>query len=243
MMNKKLFLIIIAACSVFLLERCYFQGLESVSGNGVVIETERNVPAFRGITVASGIDVFITQGNETGIKIVADENLHDIIETDVSGGMLRVTSLKNIRYARTKEVYVIYEKLNELRVSSAGNIIGENTINAKNLDIRITSAGDIELSLDAEYINVHISSSGDARLFGKVNVLEASLSSAGDLHAFDLESETCRVKVSSSGTARVYATKELDMSASSSGDIIYRGDARIINMNTSSSGDIRRFGN
>jgi len=64
------------------------------------------------------------------------------------------------------------------------------------------------------------------------------LSSAGDLNAFDLVAAKVDVDVSSAGDARVHATEEISMNASSAGNIYYRGDARVIHSRSSSAGDI-----
>ncbi len=64
------------------------------------------------------------------------------------------------------------------------------------------------------------------------------MSSAGDLHAYDLQAGEVKVGVSSAGDARVFATDEISMSASSAGNIYYKGDAQVIRSSKSSAGDI-----
>lgn len=227
--------------SLISLKSCYIGGLESVTGNGKVLEKSRDVSKFYGVDVSSGIDVFIMQSEDNTVLVRADENLHDIIETRVSGDILRISSHKNIRSAKAKEVYVGIKELKEIKVSSSGDLIGEGPFNCKELKIKISSAGDVDLEVYANELKVDISSSGDADLKGRSDYLDASLSSAGDLKAFNLQTKVCRVKVSSAGNAEVYATDELDMNASSSGDIFYKGDARIVNMSASSAGKIIRY--
>ena len=51
----------------------------------------------------------ITQGNENSITIVADENLHDYIQTDIDNGSLKITSNKNIRSAKEKKIKVVFK--------------------------------------------------------------------------------------------------------------------------------------
>jgi len=96
----------------------------------------------------------------------------------------------------------------------------------------------LTLEVEAHRIDLGISSSGDARLAGKADVFNVSMSSAGDLHAFDLLAGEVKVDVSSAGDARVFARDEISMSASSAGNIYYKGDARVIRSSKSSAGDI-----
>jgi hypothetical protein len=219
---------------------CYWEMPESISGNGDIVSEERQVPSFSGISVSAGIDVFITQGNEENVKVVTDENLLEVVKTEVEDNVLKIYAGKNIGKAASKKVYVNYVNLNKIKVSSAGDLKGENTLNTDELEIKVSSSGDLKLDVIAQKINIDISSSGDANLSGKTDYLKADLSSAGDLNAFDLEAKVGDISVSSAGDANVFITEEASFSSSSAGDIVYKGDPSIKHISTSSSGTVRK---
>lgn len=219
---------------------CVIDGWNNgISGNGNVEEETRDITGFTGVLISSGIDVLLSEGDVFEVRVVADENLMEVIETRLNGSMLEVgTDRVNIRNAKSKKVYVTLPELSALRVSSAGDCKGQNLFHCDQLEMGISSAGDLDLEVEARRIDLDISSSGDARLAGKTELFNASLSSAGDLHAFDLQAGKVKVDVSSAGDARVFATDEISMSASSAGNIHYKGDARVIRSSKSSAGDI-----
>ena len=217
---------------------CYFDNMESIYGNGDVISEERVIEDFSGLKVSSGIDVIMKQGNKISLLLEADENLHEAIKTEVNDNTLKIYTSKRIRKARTLKVYLIYKDLNTIRVSSAGDVRGENTLRTEHLRINLSSAGDLKLDLEADEVNCDISSSGDARLSGSTNLLDADLSSAGDLYAFELIAKECRVSCSSAGDARVHATEKLELRSSSAGSIYYKGDAKDVSAHKSSAGSI-----
>lgn len=237
-MNKKIiytpFLIILFLS----LSNCYFDFRETVYGNGKVVTEERPADSFNKLKVSSGIDAIITQGEEESIKVVADENLLEHIRTEIYDNTLKIYTEANIRHAKSKEVHLVYKQLQEIDISSAGDVEGTNRMKADNLDLDLSSAGDLTLDVEATSITCNISSAGDAHLSGTVNDLEADLSSAGDLNAWDLVAKNAHVSSSSAGNARICATEEVDLSASSAGDIYYKGDPKIINANKSSAGSI-----
>jgi hypothetical protein len=212
----------------------------AISGDGNVVIKERQVEPFNVLKVASGIDVFITQGDHESLSVEADENLHKVILTEVSDGVLKVYTKYFIPRSEAKKVHLTYKDLTAIRISSAGDVEGVNRMKAGDISLSLSSAGDLKLVLDARRIDIDISSSGDATLSGTTSVLDANLSSAGDLSAFDLVAERCRVRVSSAGDGWVNATSELDMESSSAGDICYTGDATITHMRTSSAGTISK---
>jgi hypothetical protein len=235
-MKKSAFLLIIVA---LLVNSCIIDGWgNGISGNGHVEEESRDVSGFSGVHVSTGIDVFISEGS-FDVKVEADENLLEVILTELNGNMLVIkTDRVNIRSAKSKKVYVTMPKLKELKISSAGDCKGMTPFNCDDLRVSISSAGDLKLDVEANRIDINISSSGDATLTGRTGVLDANLSSAGDLHAFDLIAETVSVDVSSAGDARVYASEEISMNASSAGNIYYKGGAEVVHSRSSSAGDI-----
>jgi hypothetical protein len=236
-MKKSAFLLIIVALSV---NSCILDGWNNgISGNGHVEEESRDVSGFSGVHASTGIDVFISEGNSYDVKVEADENLLEVILTELNGNMLVIkTDRVNIRSAKSKKVYVTMPKLKELKISSAGDCKGMTPFNCDDLRISVSSAGDLKLDVEANRIDINISSSGDATLTGRTGVLDAILSSAGDLQAFDLIAETVSVDVSSAGDARVYASEEISMNASSAGNIYYKGEADVVHSRSSSAGDI-----
>jgi len=231
-----LFLILLMAGS----SSCVINMSETIYGNGNVVSEERPVSGFDGLRVSSGIDVIMRQGTGESLEIEADDNLMEHIKTEVVDNTLKIFTDKNIRKAKAMVAYLEYKELSSIRISSAGDVTGENTLQTDVLDIDISSAGDLELDVQAEEIYCDISSSGDARLSGSADILEADLSSAGDLSAYELITRECKVSCSSAGDARVFATEELDLRCSSAGSIFYRGDADLVSSHTSSAGTIAK---
>jgi hypothetical protein len=236
-MKHAIFLWILLAAG---LSSCVIDGWNyGISGNGNVVEETREVSGFTGVHLSSGIDVMLSEGDVFEVVVEADENLQEVIETELRGQMLVVgTDRVNIRRAKAKRVHVTLPRPEELKISSAGDCEGKTPFLCDDLGISISSAGDLSLEVEADRIGVNISSSGDARLRGRTRELDATLSSAGDLDAWELEAEVVSVNVSSAGDARVFATGEISMDASSAGNIYYRGDARVTHSRSSSAGEI-----
>jgi len=236
-MKKAAFLSLVLVLS---LSSCYFDGWGTgISGNGNVVEETRDISGFIAVEVSTGIDVYLTQGDGFEVMVEADENLQDVILTEVEGDRLVVrTDRTNIRNAKSKKVHISLPELSELKISSAGDCVGQTPFQCEDLRLSISSAGDLTLEVEADRIDLDISSSGNARISGSAAEFDASLSSAGDLDAFDLVAGIVDVSVSSAGNASVHATEEISMSASSAGNIYYRGDARVVHSNSSSAGNI-----
>lgn len=222
------------------LNGCVVNLQDTISGNGEVVAEKRDVAEFTGLKVETGIDVYISQGDVQQVEVEADENLHEWIRTEINGSILHIYSEKTIRSAKTKKVNLTCKMLDKIDISSAGDVTGLNRFKINNLEIDMSSAGDLKIDVDADVIDLSLSSAGDAELSGTANVLKADLSSAGDLDAFDLEAKQGDITVSSASNARVFITEQASFRSSSAGNIQYRGEPRIKEINTSSAGSVNK---
>lgn len=237
-MIKKIFHTSFLIIILLSLGSCYINFRETVYGNGNVVTEERHAGSFNRLKVSSGIDAIITQGDVESIKVIADENLLEYIKTEIYDNTLKISTDANIRHAKSKEVHLVYKQLKEIDISSAGDVKGNNRMKVDDLDLDLSSAGDLTLDVEAIKITCNISSAGDAHLSGTADELEADLSSAGDLNAYDLVVRKAHISSSSAGNARICATDEVELNASSAGDIYYKGDPKTIHINRSSAGSI-----
>ena len=203
------------------------------------VET-RSVGSFSGVKAAEAIDVYLKKGDKESVRVeVTGTRLSDVI-TEISGSYLKI-HMENGSYRKTiVKVYVTYVKLDKIYASSASNVFSEGPIKASAMDISVSSAATVEVSLDAGDVSADVSSAGDIVLEGKCRSLEVESSSAGDIDAYRLESENVRARASSAGSIKLTATKELDARASSGGDVRYRGNPLKTNTDSSSGGSVKK---
>jgi hypothetical protein len=237
-MKRTIQYLLLSAVAVFFLSSCVFEFLEGISGNGKVVTETRNVSDFKSIQASTGLHVYITFGKEYAVTVEADENLHEVIKTVVSSGNLRIYSEKNIRNAAAKNINVTVPALEEIEVSSAADVRGQNAFEADQLRINVSSAGELRLETHAKEIRADASSSGRMELRGDVKDFKCNVSSAGSIDADELVAKNVDVSASSAGNASVWAQDELRADASSAGSIRYKGEPTAKKIDTSSAGSI-----
>lgn len=215
-----------------------FMGLTTLS---IAQQSEtRNVGAFKGIKVSEGIDVYLKKGDKEALRLeVSGIKPGDVI-TEVSGDYLKIHMQEGRYRDRTVKVYVTYVAIDKLSASSASNIFAEGTIKVKRLSLSASSAATIDVQIEVEDLEVSGSSAADIELRGKAKNVEIETSSAGEVDAYDLEAEVVEVDVSSAGSAKVNAIKEINAQASSGGSIRYRGNPERSNTNSSSGGSVKK---
>lgn len=253
----------ILACSITINDDWGGNG-KTVRGSGTVVEETRTVSNVSGVELTIQGTLYITMGDSETLRIEAEDNLMEYIQTDVSMGRLVIKSLQgtNLQNSRPIKYYLTVTKLDLLVTSSSGDIETDNlqsdsftvTINSSgnisisSLDcasfrVRISSSGNVDVSeLMADSISVDISSSGNLDVQkGQVQKQDINISSSGEYRARDLESVSADVVLTSSGEATIRVRDHLTGRLSSSGNINYIGDPDI-NVSTTSSGKAVQIG-
>lgn len=209
-------------------------------GNGVVVEETRSVSEdFTSITASEGLDVYVTQGDDFSIRVEADENVIELIGTDIRDGRLRVHAIENIGRA-TKNVYVSLPEVTELSASSGSDLMGQGAISADKIRLDASSGADLHVEVDADEVEADCSSGADLRITGRANLLYADASSGSDIKAQGLETKVCHANASSGADIRVSVSESLTADASSGADIRYSGEANV-HAKKSASGSVHRY--
>ena len=208
-------------------------------GNGVVVKDRREVSEdFTAVYASEGLDVYVTQAEEFEITLEADENVIDLIGTDIADGRLKIHTLHNIGKA-TKKVFVSLPEITALETSSGADLIANTVIEADRLSLDASSGSDLTLEVNADEVHADTSSGADIKISGRANVLYSSASSGSDIRARDLEVRTCVAEASSGADIRVNVSDMLTADANSGGDITYTGEPRL-ETTKSVSGSVRK---
>ena len=213
---------------------------EGKRGNGQVVEESRTVTdEFTVVYASEGLDVFVTQGNDFSINVEADENIIELIGTDIRDGRLKVHAIENIGRA-TKNVYVTLPEVDALETSSGADLIAQNTITAEKIELEASSGSDLEVEVDASEVVAETSSGADIKVSGRTDMLYADASSGSDIKARGLLAKRCNADASSGADISVNVSESLVADASSGADISYTGEASV-QKKKSVSGSVHKY--
>ena len=215
----------------------------SVRGNGKVVTIERTVSDFSTVKISCSADVFLKQGKGNTIKVRTDENLQEMIETDVRGGVLHIDIDGNIRNVEVLEVYVTVSNLDKVVINGSGDIESENTIEGMDFEIQINGSGDVELDLAVKSLETKINGSGDVEVSGVQGNFGLHVAGSGDFYADNLRLNECDIRINGSGDVKLKGSVDkLYVNQSASGDVnLYSLTAGDVEATASGSGDIVVF--
>lgn len=220
---------------------CAFDNVNKIQGNQNVIEKSRKITGnFTKIKASNGLDVFISEDKNAKIIVEADENLHEVIKTEIENETLKIYTEKGIWRAKSKKIYVSLPVLEAVSASSGSDVITEDFFTSENFDAKVSSGADLLVRIKAKSISASSSSGADLELIGKAENAELSSSSGSDLDAFELIAKNVIAKASSGSNLDAYATKSITAKSSSGSDIDFKGNPEIVDKKSSSGGSVSK---
>lgn len=224
---------------LFSTSSCFIDGMTGVRGNGNVISEDRTINSdFEVISVKQGINLYLTQGKSTEINVEADENIMDLLITEVKNNELKIYFDKNVYRAKARNVYLTTNIISKIRTSSGASVKSENTLQVNSLDLNSSSGSSIKIYVSAEEVTSSSSSGSDLNVFGKTQTFSANASSGSSIDAGMLETVNAYAEASSGANIDLNVTSKLIAKASSGGDIDYEGNPSDVNKDTSSGGSV-----
>lgn len=217
---------------------CSIEFLNQAKGNGFVTSEKRDLPPFNGIKSGMGLNIIIEPGNSNTITLEVDENLHELISTEVEDGILIIKSSQFISRATSKKIIIFNNQLNYIKAVSGSEIKSNCTIFSEEIIVGATSGAFVNLNIEATSTETRATSGAEIKIEGKTKNHASSTSSGAYVYAYKLLSQNTLVKATSGGEVNIFASKKLEAKATSGGDIDYRGNPEIVSVTSSSGGRI-----
>jgi len=237
---KKVFLFACLAITM----NCFAVG-KTIKGNGNFKSETREVGAFTSLSSGGPLNVEITYGSSSSLKIEGDENILPYIETYVKDGTLKikVKDMNSINPKITLRVEIGMSTIDGISQSGSGTIKGNGDFTCdKTSDFNISGSGHMELSF-AKFNGAKISMSGSGSMELKGNIagdVDMHQSGSGHIDCLNAPCENATASIAGSGSMRLNASKTIEARISGSGDISYTGTAQL-SSHISGSGHIHKI--
>jgi len=203
-----------------------------------VITEMREIANFKAIEASGAVKVELLQDDEIGLTIEADDNLIELIVTEVTNEVLKIRLEERVGKHKALNVKVAFITLEALSVSAGARVTSVNTIVGLALRHVVSSGAFSDLNLDIEKLTVEASSGAHLKLAGKVRELFLQSSSGAQVDARELTADNATVKTSSGAVNHIFVNNEMSIDASSGAIVNYYGQPAVRDQRTSSGGTI-----
>lgn len=209
---------------------------------------KRAVPAFHAISVAGGVDLFLTQSNTVAVAVSANKiEDRDKIKTEVVNGVLKIyyesSNVFSFSWSSRKlRAYVSVKNIDGLEASGGSDVSVEGTFAVAKLNVDLSGGSDFKGNVNITDLNVEASGGSDVDISGRAINLIINASGGSDFNGYELSADNCKANCSGGSDINITVNKELTADASGGSDIYYRGQGTVRKADSSGGGSVKRRG-
>jgi len=207
-------------------------------------EDVREVNTFTAIENNCSLDVYIHQGEDQKVVVVAPSKYLDKITTSVQASTLVIDVRGSLSY-RNEDLYIdiTVKDLHEITNNGSADFEIRGIFETDNLLLDMHGSGDFEGNFSVKDLEIKMHGSGDMEISGVNGSLELSQYGSGDFEGESIHVGSSFFKMNGSGDCEVNGSAAmLELSQSGSGDFDGRGfKVKTAKIRKSSSGEADVF--
>ncbi len=201
---------------------------------------KRNVSNFHGVEISGGIDLYLSQGEETVAVSASEAKFRDKIRTEVKNGVLKIwyetNSNLHLDWGNRKlKAYVSFKNLDMLDASGGSDISVEGSIDVSKLSITVSGGSDFDGKVNISDLKVDASGGSDVDISGTAKTINIDASGGSDFKGYELITDDCTIDASGGSDVYITVNKELNADSSGGSDIYYKGNGLLKNLKSGSS--------
>ena len=215
-----------------------------IKGNNKTATKTIEMNAFEGVELDGSFNVEIHQGTEYLVEATGDENIIDLLQTDIKNGICML-DLKRGCYKNYKlTVYVTLPSLENVVLAGSGNIIVNDFTNQTELKTALSGSGNITLydfeNASTMFFSIAGSGNIDCRCdIRNVKNLEIEIEGSGNYNGYQIFANNAVAKIGGSGNIKLTTIDNLEAIIDGSGTIRYRGNPTVYQKITGSGSIIK----
>ena len=209
---------------------------------------KRNVSSFHGIDVATGIKLVLTAGNIEEVAVsAATTEFRDRIVTEVVNGVLKIHydnklgSVNKVKESKSLRAWVSYKTLDLLNVNTGAKVEINGVLQSSSLKLKSNTGGIVDGEVNINILSISQNTGSKITLSGKADNLEIDGDTGSKFEGEDMSTVNCNVTVSTGARVTVKTEKELQVKASTGGNVKYKGNAVIREIKTSTGGSVSKI--
>jgi hypothetical protein len=196
-------------------------GCMRIEGSGKMTTESRTVSGFTAVSLGGDADIEIEQTGEEALTITADDNILQLLRSDVRAGRLELGPKNNAKLNPTQKIHY------KLSVKSLNEI---------------TLAGDVQAAakqIMTDRLTVVMSGDCDVRIDGSTDRQEITITGDGKYEGQNLKSKTASLRITGDGNIKLAVSDKLDVNIIGDGSVEYTGDP-MVTKNIIGDGNIRK---
>ncbi len=193
-----------------------------IKGNKNVITEERTFEFFSGIELNDKIEVTLKQSESNRLVIEADENLHDVIDSEIESGMLILSLNKRITNSKRFRLTLYVEDLDIIKLQDASEIKSDERFDFFDLSMILNDKSDVEMTLEAQFFSLESNEKSRGDLNVKADSISIHMKESSKIK-YVVNAQKVEVKYEGSATGE-FVGKTNDLILSANDNATFKGN-------------------
>jgi hypothetical protein len=172
-------------------------------GSGVKTTVQRSVGPYHGIDASVGVTVVVESGDPGAVSVTADDNLLDMLTTEVRDGTLYIGINGGLRTRNELKVQLANSRLDAIAASTGAAVTAD--------------------SLSGSAITISAATGATVRGGGTADSVTVASTTGASVDLRELKAASVDAAVSTGATARVYPTQSVTGSSTGGSTLSIRG--------------------
>ncbi len=201
-------------------------------------KVEVAIDPFDQVKVSDDLKIVFKKSDKEHVTIVANGIGYDKIITESSGRILRIKVKSGFYKATDVQVLVEYVTIRSLEASNKADVSFEEVLEGDQLELKAVGSAVINLKADISALKASLSNGGRIEISGKAEIQEVDASLGSKYNAYEFETENGFIKSNTNSDVVVWVKNKLEATASSKGNVKYRGKPADLKTGTNLGGKI-----
>jgi len=215
-------------------------GREVIHGSGQRRTVNYEMPAFDAVEVHGQLRVSLVQTGNYRVQLTADDNILELITSEVDRGRLRVSLDDRVAREVTIEVQLELDVLKSLTGTGGVTLHGPETLRGGRLVHQLGTGARSTLNLEYDEVELGAQMGSVVSLAGRAGTLSADIRNGAILEAGQFEVASAEIACRNGAVASLKVSRKLTARAGQGSVINYSGNPDQTSFTTSRGGQIVR---
>lgn len=211
---------------------------ESVSGSGNVVKVERETGSFTELKFRGNLEVYLKQDSISSFVVEADDNLHDILKTEMNNGALYTYLEESVARGGTMKIHVSFPMLEKLDVSAGVIVHSEDAITGDYFMYKAQAGTKTTLNLYYDEVDMVLQAGAVANLSGSAGMFDLKSAAGVIVDARRFNVRDCKIDAKAGSVNTLNVTGNLTGSVGQGAIVYYSGSPVLQGLSTRRGGHI-----
>ncbi len=222
---------------VLLFSSC--NGFDCINGSGNQVTKSRDIGKFTEVETSGSLKIVLSQDSISSVRILADDNIQEEIQTRLSGNTLKIDIDGNFCDAGPVTIYLSSKDYQKIESSGSVELLSKGKLNLNELDLELNGSSKVMLDLNVKSLRTNSSGSSEIVLKGQAGNHDLDMTGSSSVEALDFIVGEYQIYSTGASKSRINVLNSLEVDSQGASEVEYKGKPSKIEKDNSGASVVR----